>query len=413
MNSLQPVPPFDCEALRRQFPIFQRPDSHSLHYLDSAATAQIPRCVVDAMVAHEFSCRANVQRGGYRLAARATDAYEAARQTTAEFLNAASADEIVFTGGATAALNLLAFGLSQQLAAGDEILLSELEHHSNILPWREAAKRTGAVIRYLPVGSDGRLRSESIDDFLSHRTRVVSLSHCSNVTGAITDISAVVRHARRYDCHIVIDGAQQVPHDPPDMQVLGVDFYVFAGHKCYGPNGVGVLWGRQSELERLPPFLTGGGMVDSVHRDRWQRADGPRGFEAGTPPIAQVVGLAAALSWMRAQPRQAVQVHGAMLRDILLDSLSSIPGIRLLSPLAGSDRQPLVSFCIDGIHAHDLCHVLDEQGVAVRGGAHCAELLMQTLGCDAAVRASIAPYNNRRDIDTMIAATHRAAKILG
>ncbi|MEH6472403.1 MAG: cysteine desulfurase [Halopseudomonas sp.] len=405
---------FDIDAIRRQFPILREsPEAVPLHYLDSASTAQIPQLVVEALVEHELHNRANVQRGAYRLADRATDAYQSARHTAARYINAADADEVVFTAGTTAALNLLACCLGADLQPGDEILLSELEHHSNLLPWREMAKLRGAVVRYIPVKADGRLDLSALPALLSTRTRIVSVSHCSNVTGVITDVDSIVAAARSVEALVVLDGAQFAPHGPFDVQALGVDFYAFSGHKCYGPNAVGVLWGRRDRWQNLPPYMTGGGMVDRVEAESQSYASGPRRFEAGTPPIAQAVGLAAALDWLMALPWVEIEQHTDALLERLYRGLSNIPQVQLISPDSGADRHPVVSFQIPGIHAHDLSHVLNERGVAVRGGAHCAELLMQALGCDTTIRASIGVYNNEQDIDQLIAGVGDAVRILG
>lgn len=411
MNNLQPVTPeFDVELIRNQFPIFH--NQPELHFLDSASTAQIPEAVITAMVDHEVNCRANVQRGAYSLADNATRAFEAARQTVATYLNAKSAREVVFTSGTTAALNFLAHCLSHQLQPGDEILLSELEHHSNILPWRVIAEKTGAIIRYLPIDPDGRLDLFALPWKLSRKTRIISLTHCSNVTGAITNVKTVVDAAKQVGALVILDGAQSAPHGPLDVQALGIDFYAFSSHKCYGPNGAGVLWGRYELLDKLPPYQTGGGMISSVEPESHSYAEVPHRFEAGTPPIAQCIGLAAALNWCMQLPWHEIHQYEQALLDYLIQELNKRPQVHILSPVNGANRQPLLSLHIRGIHAHDLSHILNEHHVAVRGGAHCAELLMRALGYDAAIRISIAPYNNYQDIDVFLMGLDEAIRIL-
>lgn len=411
MNSLNTaINTFDVERFRSQFPLLR--NQPSLHFLDSASTAQVPDVVINAMIKHETSRRANVQRGAYQLADEATQAFEHARHTVSQYLNAPSPQEIIFTSGTTASINLLAHSLRNTLKKGDEILLSELEHHSNILPWRTLATETGATIRYLPVGPDGRLDLFALPWNLSKRTKIISLTHCSNVTGAITDVKKIVDAAKGVGALVVLDGAQSAPHGPLDVQALGIDFYAFSSHKCYGPNGAGVLWGRHELLEKMPPFMTGGGMIDSVDEQSQQYADVPRRFEAGTPPITQCIGLAAALEWSMQLPWMEIYQHGHALLQYLIDALNTRPQVHILSPTSGPNRQPLLSLRIEGVHAHDLSHVLNEHQVAVRGGAHCAELLMRALGCDATIRVSLAPYNTFEDVDALLAGLDEALRIL-
>lgn len=411
MNNLLPVTSeFDVDLIRNQFPIFH--NQPELHFLDSASTAQIPEAVINAMVEHEVNCRANVQRGAYTLADNATRAFEDARQTVANYLNAPSAREVIFTSGTTAALNMLAHCLSHQLQPGDEILLSELEHHSNILPWRVVAEKTGAVIRYLPVGRDGRLNLVSLTLYLTQKTKIVSLTHCSNVTGAITDVKKVVKAAKQNGAMVILDGAQSAPHGPLDVQALEVDFYAFSSHKCYGPNGVGVLWGRYELLHKLPPYQTGGGMVNNVEVESHSYVDVPHRFEAGTPPIAQCIGLAAALNWCMQQSWQEIYRYNNALLHYLIQELNKRPQVQIISPVAGENRHSLLSLNLRGVHAHDLSHILNEHHVAVRGGTHCAELLMRALGCDATIRISIAPYNNFQDIDAFLTGIDEAIRVL-
>ncbi len=401
----------DPATLREEFPLFAAVDG-PLHYLDSAATSQIHRSALDATVRHETTARANVLRGNYRLAESATAAYESARQQAARFLNAGSPDEIVFTCGATAALNLVAWSFGERLRPGDEVLISQAEHHSNLVPWQRLRERAGIVLKALPLTADGRIDTGELPHLVGSRCRLIALTHCSNVTGAITDVPTVVAVARRVGARVLLDGAQQVQHGPVDVQSLGVDFYAFSGHKCFGPTGVGVLWGLAEILEDLPPFLCGGGMVGRVDMDSATFAEPPRRFEAGTPPIAQAVGLGAALEWMTGLPWEQIRSGELKLAHQLLRGLRRLDGIRIIGPTDLIARQPIVSFDLDGLHPHDICQVLDERGVALRGGHHCAQPLLRALGADGATRASIALYNTVEDIDALLAGLDDAMRLL-
>ncbi|MEZ5477170.1 MAG: aminotransferase class V-fold PLP-dependent enzyme [Thiolinea sp.] len=325
---------FDAQAIRRDFPLFAA-QQEPLHYLDNGATAQIHAAALAAIQQHELTARGNVMRGNHRLAERATLAYEAARSRVAAFLNAAQADEVIFTGGTTAAINLLAAALGPQLGAGDEIVVSLAEHHSNFLPW-QALQDRGVLLRILPVRADGRLELEALSGLLTTRTRLLALTHASNVTGAITDVPAVVHAARQVGALVLLDGAQRVQHGPVDVQALGCDFYAFSGHKCFGPTGIGVLWGRREALAELPPFMRGGGMVGQVGVAQSTWAAVPRRFEAGTPPIAQAVGLGAALEAIQALDWAAIRAHETALLQQLLADLQTLPGLRC----AGTARHP-------------------------------------------------------------------------
>ncbi|MGQ0677430.1 MAG: aminotransferase class V-fold PLP-dependent enzyme [Rhodospirillales bacterium] len=405
---------FDPVELRAEFPILSsRPGGTALHYLDNAATAQIPVAVIDAVMRHETSSRANVTRGVHALAERATEAYEGARAVMARFLNAAAPEEIVFTSGTTAAINLLAQGLALQIKDGDEIVISELEHHSNIVPWHMLRERTGAVLRALPVTDEGRIDLGALERIVGKRTRVVALAHVSNVTGAVLDPSPAVAAARAVGAHVLLDGAQAVLHGPVDVRALGVDFYAFSGHKMYAPNGIGVLWGRREALHRLAPAFGGGGMIREVALDQVTYADPPRRFEAGTPPIAQAVGLAEAARWISALEREAVAAHELRLTGRILDGLADIAGTRVLGPSGLQGRRGVVSFTLDGVHPHDLCQFLDGRfGVALRGGHHCAQPLMRRFGLAGTSRASLAPYNTDADVDALLSGVAEARKVL-
>lgn len=395
--------------LRAQFPLLAA--TPQLHYLDSAATAQIHRSALDAVVSHETTRRANVMRGTYRLAEAADLAFDQARQSAARFLNANSAEEIVFTSGATAALNLVAHAFGSTLKAGDRVLVSVAEHHSNFVPWQMLRDRCGIELALIPVDTDGRLDLARLPELMGDRCRLVAVTQCSNVTGAWTDVAAIVAAARKAGAKVLLDGAQAVQHGPQDVQALGVDFYAFSGHKCFGPGGVGVLWGRAEALGQMPPFLGGGGMIGEVTPAASTWAAPPQRFEAGTPPIAQAVGLAAALDWMMTLDWAAIREREDALCQRLIEGLTRIPGLRLLGPRHGT-RAPIVSFDIPGLHPHDICQVLDLQNLALRGGHHCAQPLLAALGVDTCTRASIALYNDEVDIEALLAGLDRARREL-
>ena len=389
---------FDAVAIKRQFPGVADP---RLHYLDNAATAQMPEVVLGALRRFEVEARANVHEGMHRLARAATAAYDEARSRVARFLHAYSAGEILFTYGATSSINLAAFSFGALLESGDEILLSVLEHHSNLVPWQKLAERRGVVLRFLPMTADGRLDLDWLESELTDRCRLVALTHCSNVTGAMTDVARVVAAARGVGAKVMLDGAQRAPHGPVDVRRLGVDFYAFSGHKTYGPTGIGVLWGRRELLEAMPPFMTGGQMIDQVTLTDASFRAPPRRFEAGTPPIAAAVGLGAALDFMQALDWRAVQSHELRLTRRLLDGLAAIRGVRVLGPVDTHDRRGVVSFTVEGFSAEQVCRHLDRHGVALRGGYHCAQPLLRAFGVDGAARASLAPYSLDGDVDAM------------
>ena len=386
--------------LRDEFPLLAA--SPDLHYLDSAATAQIHHLALDAVVRHEISCRANISRGTYRLAEAADLAYAQARQTAARFLNAESAGEIIFTSGATASLNLVAHAFGDTLQAGDRVLISVAEHHSNFAPWQRLRERKGIELAFIPVTAEGKLDLARLPEQVNDRCRLIAVTQCSNVTGAWTDVSTLVEAARKVGAKVLLDGAQAVQHGPQDVRALGIDFYAFSGHKCFGPGGVGVLWGREELLTRMPPFLTGGGMIGEVTPEASTWAEPPQRFEAGTPPIAQAVGLAAALEWMMRLDWAQIHAQESRLCEMLIEGLQRIPSLRLLGPASSDDRAPIVSFDIPGLHPHDICQVLDARQLALRGGHHCAQPLMAALGIESCTRASIALYNDETDIRALL-----------
>ncbi|HEY1365357.1 MAG TPA: cysteine desulfurase [Xanthobacteraceae bacterium] len=390
---------FDAAALKREFPGLAAP---GLHYLDSAATAQMPEPVLLALRRFEIEARANVHERLHQRACAASDAYDRARASVARFLNAGSADEVVFTYGTTSALNLLAWSFGSRLSRGDEVLLSILEHHSNLVPWQQLAERRGVILRFLPMTPDGRLDLEQLEARLSRRCRLLALTHCSNVTGAVTDVRRVVKAARAVGAKVALDGAQRAPHGPLDVQALDIDFYVFSGHKTYGPTGIGALWGRREWLESMPPFMTGGQMIVEVTSTEARFRPAPRRFEAGTPPIGGAVGLGAALDWMQSLDWPAIQQHEQRLTARLLEGLGAIAGARVLGPMDLQHRRGVVSFVIAGFSAERICRHLDRHGVALRGGHHCAQPLIRAFGVEGAARASFAPYSLDADVDALL-----------
>jgi len=393
--------PFDVESIREEFPIFRDADCH---YLDSAATAQIPDTVIAALSGFETRQRANVYGGVYRIARDALETYEAARSDIARFLGAASPDEIVFTYGTTSAINLLAQSFGQRLGPGDEVLISVLEHHSNILPWQALAQRRGITIKVLPVTPDGRLDLTALPRLVTKNCRLIALTHCSNVTGAITDVPAIVAAARSVGAAVMLDGAQRAPHGPLDLAALGVDFYALSGHKMFGPTGIGVLWGRKSLLADMPPFMVGGQMIRRVTLEAAEFADPPRRFEAGTPPIAAAIGLGAAVRWMKKLDWDEAARHERRLTRRVLGALSGIARLRLIGPSDLGERRGVVSFAFADLPSEAVCRHFDRFGVMLRHGHHCAQPLIAAFGVEGAARLSLAPYNNDGDIDAFLTA---------
>ncbi len=403
---------FDVAAIRRQFPILSEIiDGRPVHYLDNGASAQTPLAVLDAVRRYETTGRANVLRGVHRLAERATDAYETARGDVAAFLGVAPM-EIVFTGGCTAAINLVAYSHGALLKAGDRILLSELEHHSNIVPWQLLRARSGVEVDMIPVTPDGRIDLAELPRLLTPRTKLISLAHISNVTGALLDVKVVVDAARTIGAKVMLDGAQRAPHGPVDLPALGVDFYVLAGHKAYGPNGIGVLWARPELLDAMPPFHGGGSMIGRVSFAETTWAPPPRRFEAGTPAIGPAIGLGAACSWMRGLDWSAAHAHEMALVQRVMDGLQNIDGAKIFGPAGLQNRYPVVSFTLDGVHPHDVAQTLDSFGVAVRAGHHCAQPLMDRFDLDGTTRVSLAPYNDNSDVDALLTGVRHAANTL-
>jgi cysteine desulfurase/selenocysteine lyase len=404
---------FDVDRVRQDFPILtQLVHGRALVYLDNAATAQKPQAVIDAMGEFLACGNANVHRGVHDLSQRASARYDGVRAQARRFLNAERDTEIVFTSGTTASINLVAqsYGGSV-LRPGDEILLTEMEHHSNIVPWQLIQERTGAIIRVAPVSGDGRLPIEAVSELITKRTRIVALTHASNVLGTVNPVRPIADLAHAVGAVVLVDGAQSVPHLPVDIRALGCDFFVCSGHKMYGPTGVGILYGREDLLERMPPWQGGGGMIATVTFEKSTYAPVPARFEAGTPPIAEVIGLGAAMEYLGATDAAALQSHEDQLTAYALDGLGRVPGIRLME--AGGERVGVVSLVMDGVHPHDIGTVLDLEGVAIRAGHHCAQPLMRRLGVPATARASFGLYNTVAEVDALIAALHRVRKVFG
>jgi cysteine desulfurase / selenocysteine lyase len=388
----------DAAAVRRSFPVFEAAAA-PFHYLDNAATGQICAAAAEALLAFETRARANVKRGVYRLADAATIAFAEARRQVAAYIGAATVDEVIFTSGTTLAINLAAHALAPRLRPGDEILLSELEHHSNIVPWQLVAEPAGATIRAIPVTEEGRLDLDRLERVLGERTRIVAVAHCSNVTGAVTDVARLAEAARSVGAILLLDGAQRAAHGPFDVQALGCDLYAFSGHKMFGPTGAGALWGRAELLSGLPPFLGGGEMIRRVELAGTTFAASPHRFEAGTPPIGPAIGMGAAAAWLGSLDWDAIGRHELTLTERLLDGLAAVPGVRVLGPTGLQSRIGVVAFDVEGVHAHDVCQMLDAtHGVCLRGGHHCAQPLMDRFGLTSTSRASLALYNDEADV---------------
>jgi cysteine desulfurase/selenocysteine lyase len=393
---------FDVEAVRAQFPILQRQvNGHPLIYLDSAASAQKPQAVISAMSRAMETSYANVHRGLHTLANETTEAFEEARASVARFIGAET-DEVVFTKGATEAINLVAAGLGARLQAGDEILLTQMEHHANIVPWHFLRERLGVVLRFAPVTEAGELDLAAMGEMIGPRTRVVAFSHMSNVLGTINPAAEIIAMAKAAGALTLVDGCQAVVHQVVDVKALDADFYVFSGHKLYGPTGIGVLFGKRERLDELPPYQGGGEMIATVTEDAITYADSPHRFEAGTPAIIEAIGLGAAIEWLNGLDRTAVAAHESALYARLRDQLAGANWLRVIGEAPG--KGAILSFTMEGAHAHDVAQILDRYGVAVRAGAHCAEPLMRRFGVTSSARASFGLYNTEAEADAFAAA---------
>ena len=406
-------PVWDVARVRADFPILQRSiRGHPLVYLDSAATAQKPRQVIEAVTRYYETGNANVHRGVHALSQEATTEYERVRHLAARFFNAADPSEIIYTAGTTASLNLVAqsYGGSV-LQPGDEILVSEMEHHSNIIPWHLVAERTGAVIRSIPVMESGGLDLGELEQRLGTRTRIVAVTHASNVMGAINPINAIAAMAHEVGAVVVVDGAQSAPHLRVDLQAIDCDFFACSGHKLYGPTGIGLLYGKRALLEAMPPWQGGGGMIREVQIDRSSYAAPPERFEAGTPPIAEVVGLGAALDYVSGWDWDALVGYEQELAAEATTALAGVPGLRILGE--GADRVSVLSFTLEGVHPHDAGTVLDTLGIAVRAGHHCAQPLMRRFGVTATLRASFGAYSTAAELGSLVDGLRQVRKVFG
>ncbi len=422
--------PLDVEAIRKDFPILARTvrDGKPLVYLDSGATSQRPRQVLDAERVFLETSNAAVHRGAHQLAEEATDAYEDARARIGAFVGV-RADEVVFTKNATEGVNLVAYAMTNAATAGaeserfrvgpgDEIVVTEMEHHANLVPWQQVAQRTGVTLRWFGVTDEGRLDLSNIDELINDHTKVVAFTHQSNVLGTVNPTAALVARAREVGALTVLDACQSVPHSPQDLHALGVDFAVFSGHKMLGPSGVGVLYGRHELLSVMPPFLTGGSMIEMVHMARSTFAPPPQRFEAGVPMTSQAVGLGAAVDYLSAVGMERVAEHEHRLTDAALRGLAEIPGVRVIGPTPDGDtgtvdRGGAVAFVVDGIHVHDVGQVLDDEGVAVRVGHHCAWPLHRRFGVPGTVRATFYLYNDLDDVAALLDGVRTAQRFFG
>ncbi|MDQ6606180.1 MAG: SufS family cysteine desulfurase [Actinomycetota bacterium] len=394
-------------SLRRdvaaEFPVLRRRfDGHALTYLDSAATSQTPQPVIDAMTAYYTESRASIHRGVYPLAVEATDLYEGARQRIAQWLGS-TPEETIFAANATAAINLVAYAWGRQnVQRGDLVVLTEMEHHSNIVPWQILCQDREAELAYVPVGDEGQLDLEALDDLLVRQPKLLALTHVSNVLGTINPLASIVQRAHAVGAVVLVDGSQAVPQLPVDLRAIDADFYAWTGHKAYGPTGIGVLHGRRSLLEEMPPFIGGGHMIRTVAANESTWTDLPWKFEAGTSQIAEAIGLGAAVDWITALGMPQIRAHEEALIAEALERLVEVPGIVIHGPTATSERGALISFELEGAHPHDIGEILGRQAICVRAGHHCAQPLMRKLGVSATTRASFAVHNSSEDIDILL-----------
>ena len=412
----------DVEAIRKDFPILAR-EVHGvpLVYLDSANTSQKPQVVLDALTEFYAQHNANVARAVHTLGSEATNAYEDARDKVAAFINAAQREEVIFTKNSSEALNLVAYAISNattfpgadrfRIGPGDEVVVTEMEHHSNIVPWQLLCQRTGATFRWLPIDDGGRLVDESVDEIINERTKVVAFVHQSNALGTINPVQRIVARAHAVGALTVVDASQSAPHLPLDVQALDVDFLAFTGHKLYGPTGVGVLWGRYDLLAELPPFLGGGEMIETVDMAGTTYAAPPHRFEAGTPMIAQAVGLGAAIDYVTALGMDNIAAHEHELVEYALPRLAAIDGVRIIGPADSTDRGATIAFTLAGVHPHDVAQLLDERGIAVRAGHHCARPVCVRYGVAATTRASFGIYTTTEEIDALVAGVQRVKEM--
>ncbi|MAL80234.1 MAG: cysteine desulfurase CsdA [Sneathiella sp.] len=404
---------YDVEKIRRDFPIFGR-EVHGkpLAFLDSGASAQKPQVVIDTMQRAYAETYANVHRGVHYLSQTSTELYEAARETVRAHLNAASVEEIIFTKNATESINLVAYSYGwANLKPGDEIILSTLEHHSNIVPWQLIAEKTGAIVKAVPIDEHGEFMLDTYFEMLGPKTKIVAVTHISNAIGTITPVRQIIDAAHDAGAVVLIDGSQAAPHMKLDMQALGADFYVFTGHKVFGPTGIGVLYGKAALLEAMPPFLGGGDMINRVTFEKTTFAKGHSKFEAGTPPIVQAIGLGAAIDYVNNIGFDRIMAHEQALLAYATEQLKNINSLRIIGE--AKHKAAIISFTLEGVHPHDIGTIVDRGGVAIRVGHHCAQPLMDYFDVAATARASMALYNNRADIDALVAAVQSVQEIFG
>jgi len=403
--------PLDIDAIRAEFPILSRQvNGYPLVYLDNAASAQKPDAVIDAVANQSRTAYANVHRGIHTLSNETTEAYEAARETVRSFVNAPAVENIIFTKGSTEGINLVASALAGEIQPGDEIVLSVMEHHSNIIPWHFLRERHGAVLRWVGLTEDGALDMGELADAIRPKTKFVAMTHMSNVLGTVTDMAEIVRLAHAAGAQVLADGSQAAVHVPVDVQALGIDWYVMTGHKLYGPTGIGALYGTTEALDRARPYQGGGEMIEIVTRDRVTYNTAPHKFEAGTPPILEAIGLGAALKWMGRFDAGEVHAHEMALYHRAVDGLRGINGLRIHGEAPG--KGAVLTFSLEGAHPHDIAQILDRYGVAIRAGHHCAQPLMEHLGVPSTARASFAIYNTLAEVDAFIEALAKARKML-
>jgi cysteine desulfurase/selenocysteine lyase len=411
MNAPVKSPTLDVAAIREQFPILKREvNGQPLVYLDSAASAQKPRAVIDAVSGVYEHSYANVHRGLHTLANEATAAFEGAREKIARFIGSDRPEQIVLTRGTTEAINLVAYSFGSMLKPGDEIVLSQMEHHSNIVPWLLLKERVGVAVKWAPVTDAGELDYDALEALIGPKTRLVAITHMSNVLGTATDAKRITDMAHARGAAVLLDGSQSAVHMAVDVSAIGCDFFAFTGHKLYGPTGAGGLYAAGDWLDRLPPFLGGGEMIADVFEDGVTFADVPHKFEAGTPSIADVIGLGAAIDWMSGLDRTAVMEHEKSLLDRATQGLSAMDGVRILG--TAQEKGAILSFAADWAHPHDIAQILDRYGVAVRAGHHCAQPLMRRMGVSASARASFAVYNTPEDVDAFLSALNKAREFL-
>ena len=402
---------FDVDAIRAQFPILQRKlDGNALVYLDNAATTQKPQAVIDAIVEFYTQCNSNVHRGAHQLSDEATRRYENARQTVAKFINAAAVEEVIWTSGTTEGINIVAKGMAQQLQPGDEVMVTEMEHHANLVTWQQACRASGASLKVVPIDENGTLDLAVFEQLLNSRTRMVALPHVSNALGTVNPVIELTAKAKAQGALVMIDGAQGVAHGDVDVQKIGADFYAFSGHKLFGPTGIGVLWGRQTVLEDWPVWLTGGEMIASVSYQESTWGKLPNRLEAGTPNIAGAIGMATAIEWFQGLDIDGVKAHERRLLDRALELAKDIPGMRIVGN--ADNKIGILSFVIENTHPADIGFLLDRQGIAIRTGDHCAQPLMNRLQVPGTARASFTIYNTLDEVDKLFEGLKKAAMML-